>query len=206
MGGRPLDIFDVLSPEKRVELLQYLPANEAAEAPDTARLRKSAGLGVEVDPIAETLQSAGISELQPGASLAKVEAGVRSLALIIESADEIRRVTIREAVIKKLDEIGINAPGRLVDAAIPKTSHNEPDGTGKTLFLVDPEPWEVPVDGKGLLNEIRDLIVRYIVLSKDLANTVALWILLAWTLDAFDIAPLLEHCIAHEALRKNDAA
>lgn len=59
------------------------------------------------------------------------------------------------------------------------------------MFLGDPEPWENPVDGAEWLNDTAALIHRYIVLSDDSPNAVALWILHAWALDAFDITPLL---------------
>ncbi|MDZ4344010.1 MAG: toprim domain-containing protein, partial [Candidatus Binatia bacterium] len=143
------------------------------------------------DPIADTLEAAGIATLKAGASMATVETAVRTLAALLESADDIRRATVREAALKKLDEIGINAPGRLLDAAMPKASKDDGEGAGQTVFLADPEPWENPVDGGELLDDINGLIHRFVVLSPESARAVALWIVHCWALDACDISALL---------------
>lgn len=145
----------------------------------------------EQDPIREMLDASDLAALQKGTSnMAAVEKAVRNLASILAGTDDIRRATVREAALKKLSEIGISAPGRLLDAAMPKANH-EGEGAGKTVFLSDPEPWENPVDGAELLNDIVGLIQRYVVLSHDSASAVALWIMHAWALDAFDISPLM---------------
>ena len=143
------------------------------------------------DPITAMLEAAGIAALKAGPSMAAVEEAVRALAALLESVDDIRRATVREAALKKLDEIGINAPGRLLDAAMPKASKDDGEGAGQTVFLADPDPWENPVDGAELLDDITGLIHRYVVLSLEAAHAVALWIVHCWALDAFDISPLL---------------
>jgi putative DNA primase/helicase len=142
------------------------------------------------DPIAATLQAAGLSEIQNGASMAAVEEAVRYLALLLADAtvDDIRRATVREAALKKLGEIGISAPARLLDAALQRQQTQS--DTGLILFS-DPEPWPSVVDGAGLLSDIVNLIRRYVVVSHDAAHATALWIMHAWTLEAFDISPLL---------------
>ncbi len=141
------------------------------------------------DPITAMLEAAGMAALQAGASMAAVEEAVRALATILVGADDIRRATVREAALKKLDEIGISAPGRLLDAAMPKASKDA--GAGQTLFLADPEPWENPVDGGEILEDITGLIHHYVVLTLEAARAVALWIVHCWGLEAFDISPLL---------------
>ena len=52
------------------------------------------------------------------------------------------------------------------------------------------EPWPDPVDGGVLIESIVAAVTSYVVLSSHAANTVALWILFAHTLDAFAIAPI----------------
>jgi len=87
----------------------------------------------DADEIREILEAAGIADLQTGATMAAVEQAVRYLALYIETGDPIRRATLREAAIQKLDAIGIKAPGRLLDAAMPKPTRDEADGAGKSF-------------------------------------------------------------------------
>ena len=53
------------------------------------------------------------------------------------------------------------------------------------------EPWPDPVDGAVLLNEIRDAIERFVVVTPEALIAESLWIVFAHALDAFSISPLL---------------
>jgi putative DNA primase/helicase len=143
------------------------------------------------DPIAEILEAAGVAKLKKGGKMVDVESAMRALSQLLKSADDIRRAAVREAVLRRLTEIDINAPARLVDAAMPKTAHDDSGLTGHALLLTNPEPWEQDVDVGMLLDEITVLVRRYVVLSAESAHAVALWVIHAWALDAFDVSALL---------------
>jgi Protein of unknown function (DUF3631) len=53
------------------------------------------------------------------------------------------------------------------------------------------EPWPEPVAGAELLDSIRRVFRRYIVLPKDADIALPLWVLHAWTMDAGDISPFM---------------
>jgi putative DNA primase/helicase len=53
------------------------------------------------------------------------------------------------------------------------------------------EPSPVPVDGAALLDCLRQIFRRYIVLPKGADIALALWVLHAWTYDAGDISPFM---------------
>lgn len=53
------------------------------------------------------------------------------------------------------------------------------------------EPSTEPVDGAALLNNLRQVLRRYIVLPKGADIALPLWVLHAWTMDAGDISPLM---------------
>src|SRR5262249_7018374 len=108
---------------------------------------------------------------------------------LIANEDDIRRVMIREAALKRLADIGISAPGKLLDAALQRQQTAQTDA-GLVLFA-DPEPWPSEVDGGELLDEIESLIRRFVILQDDASHAIALWILHAWALRAFDISALL---------------
>ena len=55
----------------------------------------------------------------------------------------------------------------------------------------DVEPWEEEVDGAKLLDDLRKMFRRYIVLPKGADIALALWVLHAWTFDASDISPFM---------------
>ena len=53
------------------------------------------------------------------------------------------------------------------------------------------KPWPEPVDGAALLDSIKRVFRRYIVLPKDADIALSLWVLHAWTMDAGDISPFM---------------
>ncbi len=53
------------------------------------------------------------------------------------------------------------------------------------------EPSAEPVDGAALLNNLREVFRRYVVLPKGADIALPLWVLHAWTMDAGDISPLM---------------
>jgi putative DNA primase/helicase len=53
------------------------------------------------------------------------------------------------------------------------------------------EPSAEPVDGAALLNKLRQVFRRYVVLPKGADIALPLWVLHAWTMDAGDISPLM---------------
>jgi putative DNA primase/helicase len=53
------------------------------------------------------------------------------------------------------------------------------------------EPSAEPVDGAALLNKLRQVFRRYVVLPKGAEIALPLWVLHAWTVDAGDISPLM---------------
>jgi putative DNA primase/helicase len=53
------------------------------------------------------------------------------------------------------------------------------------------EPSAEPVDGAALLNSLRQVFRRYVILPKGADIALPLWVLHAWTMDAGDISPLM---------------
>ena len=53
------------------------------------------------------------------------------------------------------------------------------------------EPSAEPVDSAALLNNLRQVFCRYVVLPKGVDIALPLWVLHAWTMDAGDVSPLL---------------
>src|SRR5262249_8832681 len=156
-----------------------------ATNPDIVEAVNQAGLTSNSDTIAATLTAAGFDDLKSDVSLLKIEDVLRTLASLITNEDDLRRAMIREAALKRLADIGIGAPGKLLDAALQRQQTAQSDA-GLILFA-DPEPWPSEVDGGELLDEIENLIRRFVILQHDASHAIALWILHAWALKAFDI-------------------
>jgi putative DNA primase/helicase len=62
---------------------------------------------------------------------------------------------------------------------------------GDALELEDPEPWPAAVNGARLLEEMRERFREYVVLPKHADVALPLWVLLAYTFNAFYVAPKL---------------
>jgi putative DNA primase/helicase len=64
-------------------------------------------------------------------------------------------------------------------------------GQGRPLSLSEPEPWTEPVDGAGLLNDLKLAARRHVVMADHEADIVALWVLHAHAFQAFPCTPRL---------------
>lgn len=78
----------------------------------------------------------------------------------------------------------------------PPTEDKEDGATsrqtqGRELVFRDPEPWPQPVDSGKLLEALVQVLTRYVVLPAGAATAVALWIMLAYAIDAIWILPIL---------------
>jgi hypothetical protein len=54
----------------------------------------------------------------------------------------------------------------------------------------DVAPWEQPVDGEELLDELRQFIQRYVVCDEHTATAATLWITFTWFIDVVTVAPI----------------
>ena len=79
---------------------------------------------------------------------------------------------------------------RLVDQLRPDDTDHA-DGQGRTLKLVEPEPWPTAVDGAQLVCELAKAVLRYVVLPQEAAATIALWVLHAYVYELFTVTPRL---------------
>jgi hypothetical protein len=61
------------------------------------------------------------------------------------------------------------------------------EGENRALPHWNVEPSAEPVDGAALLNNLRQVFRRYVVLPKGADIALPLWVLHAWTMDAGDV-------------------
>ena len=84
-------------------------------------------------------------------------------------------------------ELGVRA--KTLDDQVAKRRAERDES--KKLFLVEPPAWEEPVDGAVLLDDIVAQLQKYLVLPKYAPEAIALWIMHAHALDAFQCSPIL---------------
>ncbi len=145
-------------------------ANGAPVAGGTAQPRDTA-----VGPTAVSLDDAQYQ--------AKVDAAVKELAALPPVLYERQRE-------KAADLLGMRKStlDRLVKTA---QESGEGEGQGQALKLFEPEPWPHPVDGAELVRELRQAVLRFVVMSADDALVTALWVVHTYTFDIFVCPPRL---------------
>ncbi|MGD9637753.1 MAG: DUF3631 domain-containing protein [Alphaproteobacteria bacterium] len=62
---------------------------------------------------------------------------------------------------------------------------------GRELNLPRPNPYSKPVNGKELLDELRAIFKKYLVLPDNAETSLALWVLFTYSFDAFEHSPRL---------------
>ncbi len=83
------------------------------------------------------------------------------------------------------DALGIRATA--LDSAIKEARKSQ---GGNDLPFDEPAPWPIPVNPDHLLADIAGTIQRFIVCSKEVAYTVALWSAMTWFMEVVQVAPL----------------
>jgi putative DNA primase/helicase len=136
----------------------------------------------------EILNRAGILGLTDQSGIDEVESTLRRLRHEMAGADSLREAAVRTEAIKYLMNIGIQAPAQLVGAALARQDQNEEK---HIIAFSEPEPWAHQVDGASLLDEIANVLCRFIILPANEIKAIALWILHTYAIGATSICPIL---------------
>src|SRR5207247_1345288 len=131
-----------LDAERRRDLLEHAEPASAERFP-----------GAPTPRVDELLTVSGLASLSEGAGVEAVETALRALAGKMNGADPLRRMTFREAAVRRLKTAGLSSPARMVDAAFGAIAGTaEDDAQGSALALSDSVPWPESVDGAELLD------------------------------------------------------
>jgi len=95
------------------------------------------------------------------------------------------------AVKRKPEAARLGMPVGMLDAAVKAQRDRVTKEQTDFLTHWNVEPWSEAVDGAELLTELRGHFNRYLVLPKRADVVLALWTLLTWVFDCFDITPYL---------------
>ncbi len=175
---------------------QRRPGQLAKRAPAGGRVMIAPG-GPSKPPgqksIPNLLADAGLKDLNKESTEEEIEAAMRQLGRSAEGLDSLRRTAIEQAAQKVLTGCGVSAPGKWVKSALPSRRLDSKDDKqqGQCIIPKDPDPWPDPVDGTGLLDEIVEILNRFLVLPEGAAETMALWVLFTYVHDAGQISPYL---------------
>ena len=134
----------------------------------------------EMDALVEKAKTDSGSPFE-GQNLARIAATKR--------ADRATFMRLRERL--KAAKIKVSELDKVL-ASFEAAGGGEDDGVqGRAIRFPKIEPWPETVNGSILLDEIVDQIERYVMLPREGAIAVALWIMHAYCFDAFTISPRL---------------
>jgi putative DNA primase/helicase len=122
-----------------------------------------------------------MKNLEPNGSEAAVLA---ELAALLPIEYDQRRETAAKT-------LGIRVSTLDTEVARLRQTDALPKAGGKPVTFEEPQPWAQPVAGTDLLGELRNTILRYVILPNGTATVVALWILHVWMHEAFQVSPIL---------------
>jgi hypothetical protein len=170
-------------------------------AEDVARLARKAGAAKVVvvavpddfaeawdlaDPPPNRWDIGGLRRLLDEAAFGK-DTTLPDFTTLLDRAAELDSVAYDRRRDQLAEELGIRKS--TLDAEVNRRRQERQEE--KKLFLLEPPPWEQPVDGAALLDAIVAQLRRYLVLPEHGPEAVALWILHAHALDAFQCSPIL---------------
>ena len=120
--------------------------------------------------ISSLLEEAEFGKLSNESSPEEIGNALQKLAHSLKWADNLKRQLVRGEAIKCLKKLDVKAPARLVDAAFEskKAKDNAPE---YKPIVTETEPWEKPVDGAALLDELAAIFARFLVLPDGAAET-----------------------------------
>src|SRR5271155_5015066 len=134
-----------------------------------------------------------------GAKKAKSDIDLRAEIARLQSLEPLDYALQRAAAADKLD-IGVG----ILDTIIKQSRKSGSPDQGKTVAVVDVEPWPDPVDGAVLLDEIANAILDHLVLIPEQADAVAIWSVYTHAFNVWRISPRLGFRAASKGCGKTE--
>ena len=102
----------------------------------------------------------------------------------VKRAEAAKRLGIRASALDRVVAKQRHALG--VD-----TGQDDDTGQGRAVKIIDVLPWPEPVDGDMIATMLAAAVKTYAVMPNVAADTIALWVLHTWVVNAFTISPRL---------------
>ncbi len=144
------------------------------------------------DSMEQALEESGFSDLTKESTV--VDEKYRALSDLVrltQGRDSTWLKLAQSELVNHLSKIDVKSPAQLVKDAFGSAIYVEEKESSRGLDFDDPEPWDDPVDGLELLEEITGVLKKYVILPDGGKDAIALWILTSWAHDVFEIFPLL---------------
>jgi hypothetical protein len=161
------------------------------DGPEAAlRLFEQAQRAFEV-PVEQWLKESGLLDLAAPVDVTKLEGVLAWIHGHVGELASFRRSLAKSTIIEQLKKLKVSGAAGIVASVFGHESKDEESGNGKTIAFAEVLPAAEPVDGAALLDEIVDVLRRYIVMPDGSPEAVALWVVLTYLTDAAEILPIL---------------
>jgi hypothetical protein len=123
--------------------------------------------------VEQLLELCGFSSISEDSPITDVEAALRAVAGRLNGADTLRKEMVREAVIRRLEDLGLKRPAKTVDAVLASAAA-DPMGEG-VEEETPPDPEELRRTGSLVLDspDILALVDRYLSSTRFAGSTIA---------------------------------
>jgi hypothetical protein len=173
--SRKGDVSDWLDAgHTKEELRALVKATPALKAEGIPPIESTAVTLTDVEKLFEELRLKASELLRNGAEPLQVEMARASLTKFLEG--------------RHLKSLGVTSPAKLVDAAIAQCRQNT---VTSESVVEDTIPWDEPVDGSALLQELASRFTRHLVLPAGASTALALWTVHTHALEAAHHTPTL---------------
>jgi putative DNA primase/helicase len=174
-------VGDVLPDDEAIEvLIEWSPEERGGEYAEKLRQRLK---DVHVGTLIHVAREHGWTrKIAPAATAADEKTFAHLASLSPANYDRCRKTEARR--------LGLRPATLDVEVSARRTPH-ERGAQGSEVELPNVEPWETPVAGKDVLNEVAATFSRYLVLPLGAADALALWTAHTHAFDAFTHTPRL---------------
>ena len=186
-GGTKADVLMAIKAAPR-----YEPSQVDSPHPVDQSERELGAGPPDVETMLAQCDLATIPTPPSAANMAKLEESLRRLRTRLNTADSLRIVAVRGALVVKCQAAKVPSPAALIDSALAplKKAASEQTTNDLELFPID-EPWPDPVDGAVLLDDLGDVIRQHVVLPPGADIAIPLWCLHTHLMDCWDVSPFL---------------
>src|SRR5208282_621118 len=175
---------------ERAQIIKTLAKSLGVTKGAVESLRRDVEAAVWTDNALTKADRLALRATEQRESEAKREALDAQISLIVKMG----HVAAERAIEDLADTSGkpIGTLRRLVKAAKREAQDaTRLESAGRPLEFRDVEPWDEPVDGAALLEEVTKALGHYVVMNARQALAVALWVIRTHAHEAFDTSPIL---------------
>lgn len=111
---------------------------------------------------------------------------------LLHPASEVSRRTFLKNLVESVPTVDLShVDQQIMQIDVDAVKAADKNTSGRRLDLDSVEPWDEPVDGEAVLDELAKTVARYVVVADGALEAIVLWIATSHIFDAFEVSPRL---------------